>query len=113
MKLKKRTIKKLEEAGFSYTKEDDGTHTFAKYSPAGQDFSFSVEDAEDLGKLANKVYDYWNCYDPSDAAYIWLDSSGHGRNGAPYEMGDVYNDMLACEQYIDDVYEILYEEAYR
>lgn len=113
MKLKKRTIKRLEEAGFRYTQEDDGTHTFSRCSPEGQDFSFSVEDKKDLGELADEVYDYWNSFDPSEAAYIWLDSSGHGKNGAPYEMGDVYDDMVVCEGYIDEVYDILEEEWQR
>lgn len=25
--------------------------------------------------------------------YLWLDDEGHGSNGAPYDMKDVYEDM--------------------
>ena len=113
MKLKKRTIKKLEKAGFSYSKDEDtGEHYFGKSSPAGQDFSFMLNDEADIRDLCQACKKYYDSFDVSYEAYIWLDNTGHGKNGAPYEMKDVYEDMEACEQYIDDVFEILYEEAY-
>ena len=40
--------------------------------------------------------DYINDFDVSYEAYLWLDDTGHGRNGAPYEMIDVYEDMEEC-----------------
>lgn len=32
-------------------------------------------------------------YDVSYETYLWLDDEGHGSNGAPYDMKDVYEDM--------------------
>ena len=32
-------------------------------------------------------------FDVSEHAVIWLDESGHGVNGAPYDMKDVYEDF--------------------
>lgn len=98
-------IAKLEEHEFTVRHEEDEWE-FGKYSPAGQDFWFSVC-ANDIDELAEKVLDYYENFDVSEEAYIWLDHSGHGKNGAPYDMKDVYEDMKACEEYIDEVYEII------
>lgn len=90
--------------------EYDGTIYLSKYSPAGHDFGFYVEKVESIEEFADKIYDQYNEYDVSEAAYIWLDESGHGINGAPYDMKDVYEDMEACQQNILELYELI-EEA--
>lgn len=100
-------IEKLEEHGFTVSHEGDEWE-FGKYSPAGQDFWFTVY-ADDMDELAEKVLDYYENFDVSEEAYLWLDHSGHGKNGAPYDMKDVYEDMKSCEDYIDEVYEIIQE----
>ena len=100
----------IEKHEWSIDYEDDGTIYFSKYSPAGQDFGFYVESVNTLEELADKVYDQYNEYDVSEAAYLWLDDSGHGKNGAPYDMEDVYKDMEACEQNIFELYKLI-EEA--
>ena len=41
-------------------------------------------------------------YDVSYETYLWLDNTGHGKNGAPYELEDILEDIKACEQYIQD-----------
>ena len=109
MKLGKKLIKKIEEHGFSIT-YDDGQYYFGKYSSAGQDFGFYIEEQDSLYKFAETILDYYHNYDPSEEASLWLDDSGHGKNGAPYEMIDVYNDMVECEQFIYELYEIIEEE---
>lgn len=100
-------IAKLEAHDFTVRREEDEWE-FGKYSPAGQDFWFTVY-ANDIDELAEKVLDYYENFDVSEEAYLWLDHSGHGKNGAPYDMKDVYEDMKACEDYIDEVYEIIQE----
>ena len=91
--------------------DGDYTFVFQKYSPAGQDFSFEV-DMEDnnIQYLLDNINKYFLSYDCSEEAYLWLDDTGHGRNGAPYDMKDVYEDMQACEQAILDLYHILLNE---
>ena len=84
--------------------------SFEKYSPAGQDFYFSVsvpnEDDEDIfyDNVADAIYKYWEGFDVSYETYIWLDETGHGRNGAPYDMMDVYKDMEACADMTHDLW---------
>ena len=87
---------------------DDGTIYFSKYSPAGQDFGFEVGGTS-LEEIAENIYDYYDGYDASYEASLWLDSDGHGKNGAPYDMKDLYEDMEACEQNVLELYNIIKE----
>ena len=90
--------------------ETEVCFSFEKYSPAGQDFCVSVsvpnEDDEDIfyDNVADAIYKDWEDFDVSYETYIWLDETGHGRNGAPYDMMDVYKDMEACETMIHDLW---------
>ena len=83
---------------------------FSKYSPAGQDFYFEVsvpnEDNEYIvfDYFKNAIYKYWEGFDVCYETYIWLDETGHGRNGAPYDMKDLYEDTQACADMIHDLW---------
>ena len=83
---------------------------FSKLSPAGQDFNFTrdvdYEDDEDyvFAELRDAVYSYWENFDVCEETYIWLDNTGHGMNGAPENMKDLYEDMQACEDMIHDLW---------
>ncbi len=92
----------------TWDKNEDGTKfvTFSKYSPEGQDFNCEVE-YNNLDEIWNKVFEYYKSYDPSYEASLWLDDEGHGKNGAPYEMIDVYNDMKVCEEMLCELYQAL------
>lgn len=48
--------------------------------------------------------DYYDCFDPDTRTYLWLDSSEHGRNGAPHHMKDVLEDMKAVKKMIGYLY---------
>ena len=109
LQFNEKLIREIQNHGYSISFDDNGQITFRKYSPAGQDFSFTV-DGSTLVELANNIYDYYENYDISYEAYLWLDEWGHGKNGAPYDMKDVYEDMEECERYIYDLYEIIREE---
>lgn len=87
--------------------------SFEKSSPAGQDFYISVsvpnEEDEDIfyDNVTDAIYEYWEGFDVSYETYIWLDETGHGKNGAPNDMMDVYKDMKACEDMIHDLWLVL------
>lgn len=108
MKLSQKLIQTIKDHDFSVY-EDERGYDFGKYSSEGQDFSFYIEKQESLGDFANEVLNYYNDYDPSEEASLWLDDTGHGKNGAPYKMIDVYNDMVECEGFIYELYEIILE----
>ena len=106
MKLKKALIKALEAADFTINIDDESIR-FQKYSPEGQDFFFVISATGSLTDIFNSIYDYYDGFDPSEEAYLWLDNSGHGKHGAPYDMGDVYQDMVVCKGYIKEAAEIV------
>ena len=99
----KAIIKKAESLGWNIDISDNEI-TFNQYSPEGQDFSFSIDKTDDIEELVNSIYERYDNYDVSSEAYLWLDSDGHGMNGAPYDMKDLYEDMEACKDMINDLY---------
>lgn len=105
-----KVIDKIRNAEFSVSHECGDQYNFGKYSPAGQDFSFSVEIGNSLSEFAQNVLNYYDDFDVCYETYLWLDSDGHGTNGAPYDMKDLYEDMEACREIIYELYEII-EEA--
>ena len=91
-------------------KETEVCFSFSKFSPAGKDFYFEVsvpnEDDEDTfcENVADAIYTYWEDFDVSYETYLWLDDTGHGKNGAPHNMKDLYEDMQACSDMIHDLW---------
>lgn len=111
MKIKKeirRTIEQIRELGWSVSMEENSTYVeLSKYSPAGQDFFFTIDTENDRDRFIDNIYNYYENFDVSYETYLWLDESGHGKNGAPYDMKDLYEDMEACEKMIKELYDSL------
>ena len=84
------------------TEIDGNTLTFYKTAPNGLDFSFEVDIGCDIEDFLDIVDNYYQNFDVSYETYLWLDNTGHGKNGAPYELEDILEDIKACEQYIQD-----------
>ena len=84
---------------------DDGLE-FSKTSDAGQDFNFTVT-GDSTEDIITEIREYHDNFDTSEEAYLWLDESGHGKNGAPYDMKDVYEDMEQCNEMVEELYETL------
>ena len=106
------------EAGWSvYIEDETEDHIcfdFGKYSPAGQDFHVSAElEDMEINTLMDNLNSRYADFDCSEETYLWLDSTGHGKNGAPYEMIDVYKDMEWCENKIYELFEIIQHEEIR
>ena len=80
--------------------------TFSQFSPAGQDFNVEVS-ANNLQELSKKLNEYFENYDISYEAYLWLDNTGHGINGSPYDMRDLYEDMEACQKMLKELSEAI------
>lgn len=55
----------------------------------------------DPDTLIKSVREYYENYDPDEEAYLWIGDDGHGRNGAPYRMRDVLDDMEEAEKMIE------------
>lgn len=100
-------LKKAKEIGWSVNSCDEYI-TLGKPSPAGQDFSMDIElNEDDTDKLIKEIHAYHESFDVSYEAYVWLGQDGHGMNGAPYDMRDLYDDMEACKENIKELYDTL------
>lgn len=83
----------------------------SKYSPAGQDFGFYIEcETGDADEFINAVEGYYNSYDPCEEAAIWLGPDGHGKNGAPYDLRDLIEDMEECKSNVKGLIDLLRQE---
>lgn len=77
---------------------------------AGRDFSFSVEmKCANINSLIENIEEYYEGFDVDYETYIWLDQFGHGRNGAPYRVRAVLEDMEATEKMIEELLEAIKE----
>lgn len=102
----KEIIEKIESLGWSVY-IDEVVVTLGKFSSAGQDFNIVVDLEEDVEDFIENIY---NCYENFDVSYetsLWIDNEGHGINGAPYDMKDVYEDMEECKEFIYELYQDL------
>lgn len=92
---------------FTCHKESDDYYRISKYTPAGQNWGIELVINDNIEKVYKDLRSIYNSFDPSEEAYCWLDNTGHGTNGAPYEMVDVYNDMVECKKYINELCELV------
>lgn len=110
-------FEKAQENEWSIQHEDENIYLLGKYSSAGQDFSITIDTEADPALFLNNLYERHSNFDVSEEASYWLDESGHGKNGAPYDMKDVYEDMEECRDNILELYSALhdyyYEEIYK
>lgn len=83
---------------------DDSSITFQTYTTYGQDCSFTLDIEERAEDFCDSLYNYYDSFDVSTETYYWLDSEGHGANGAPYDMMDVYNDMAEYKDKIEELW---------
>ena len=115
MELKDKIIKVAEENGWSvYIDDETEDHIcfdFGKYSLAGQDFHVSAElEDMEIETLMDNLNSRYADFDCSEETYLWLDNTGHGTNGAPYDMKDLYEDMEACQEMIMELYNVFNNE---
>ncbi len=64
---------------------------------------------DDLDSLVGNIKEYYDNFDVDEEAYLWLDETGHGKNGAPYRMKDVVKDMEEAEKMIDRLLDSILE----
>lgn len=84
---------------------------FSKFTPYGQDFNFQAGmERDDLQTLIDSIIYFLDGFDPDSEAYLWLGPDGHGKNGAPYNMKDIVEDMEAAGDMVLDLC-IAYQEA--
>ena len=99
------------ETGWSVSTDTDSGCTqfeFSKFTPAGQDFNFTVEVKDNnISQLTNNILEYYESFDPDYEASLWIGEDGHGKNGAPYSIKDIVDDMESAEEMVYELYEKL------
>ena len=102
----------LNEAGFSISKcrgwMCQNAVEFEKYSSYGRDFTFTIE-GDSYDEFIENMREYYDNFDISYETYLYLDDEGHGANGAPYDMLDVYRDTEECAGFIEEALRIIEE----
>ncbi len=98
---------KLSDLGFKVSNWQSNGNSYScdiqKYSPAGQDCNFTLDMEKDNPASAAKALDeLYENYDPDEETMLWIGPDGHGKNGAPYHMSDVLNDMKAVEKDLEN-----------
>lgn len=98
-------LQKAEELNWKVDyKKEEATITFSRFSPEGQEYSFTINVYSSIYATIENIWEYVESYDISYETYIWLDNFGHGKDGAPYDMKDVYEDMEWCLEKTKDLY---------
>lgn len=83
--LKSMLIDKAEELEWSVEFEEGscGRYVeFSKYSPAGEDFGFSVY-FDEIEDIPNEVMKYYNSFDIDDHIEMWVEAKNNGVGGVP------------------------------
>lgn len=108
--LKEDLKAKLDEICWSaYENEKDVD--FSTCTASGGDIDIVIDKGENLTDLAHNIYEYWNNYDVSYETSLWIGEDGHGINGAPYDIKELYEDMEGVKNMINDLYNIINKEA--
>lgn len=106
-------FEKAQENDWTVEHDDDNNYSLGKYSSAGQDFNITIDTEADPELFLHNLYERYSGFDVSEEASYWLDESGHGKNGAPYDMKDVYEDMEECRDNILELHGMLEDYYYR
>lgn len=112
-------LKLADDLGWSYNVSDTPNERgevcveLEKCSPQDQDFIATIWfENENEQDFIDKLRNYWENYDPDEEAVAWVGNDGHGKNGAPYSIRDILNDMEDCKSMLRELYIEFYNNAY-
>lgn len=111
MEMLKKSLGKAEHLGWSI-KEDGCYYLLSRKSPAGISVIIEFSKPKNMKKFIENVFDAYQKYDVSCETMNWVDGTGHGRNGAPYELEDVLNEIKWCKNSIAELWYELKEIEY-
>ncbi len=123
IEIRRKRIKELvdkvtviaENDDWSVYNHDDKYNTvdlyISKYSSMDQDFGFYIEcETGKTDEFIKAVEDYYNSYDPSEEASLWIGPDGHGKNKAPDRLEDILEDMKECKSNVRRLIDLLKRE---
>lgn len=112
-------LKLAEDLGWSYNVSDTPNERgevcvdLEKYSPQGQDFIATIWfENENEHNFIKALREYWQDYDTDEEACKWIGEDGHGKNGAPYSIRELLDDMEDCKGMLRELYVAFHNKAY-
>lgn len=103
--LKQKLIAKAEELQWSVNIYNEKEWEFEKYSPAGEDFVFSIA-VKNVKDVWQKVREYANNFDTEEHVKMWAQTSG--TKGVP-SIRVLVEDADAIDQMLDELADALLE----
>lgn len=104
----KKVTEIAEALGWSITVDGEDAD-FQYYTSYGQDCHMNITLTEDHDLFLRRIYEEYETYDVSEETALWIDSTGHGKNGAPHDIEDILNDMKEFEAAMLELWENLKE----
>ena len=88
----------IESLGWNVYRDGDGYVELSQYSPAGEDFSFTVSEND----LIEDVKDYAESFDSEEHAAMWYDAKQRGIRGVP-SLHELVEDADAIQEMLEDL----------
>ncbi len=123
MELRRKRIKELIDRVTEIAEDDDwSVHNndenynkidlyFSKYSSRDQDFGFYIDyNSGDIDGFINAIEEYYESYDPSEEAVLWIGEDGLGMNGAPSDIAEILADMNECKDNVKNLIDLFYQK---
>ena len=71
----------------------------------GVTYDFGIElSVEDFCDLTREVFDRYEGFDPDEETALWIGPDGHGKNGAPYHIQDILDEMNQIDEELRKLY---------
>lgn len=99
-----------EKKGWNVTFTDNNKYlsiaNFQRYTTAGQDYSFSIDiNDNDPQDFLDRLGEFYNDFDYEEETILWVGEDGHGKNGAPYHLTDILEDMKEVDSSLCKLHE--------
>ena len=97
--LPKKYVTICESLGWNVTEyPDENCVDLSQYSPAGEDFIFTVE----IENFPEEVGAYYNGFDPEEHVAMWMDAKRSGTSGIP-SIRELVKDADAIDSMLADL----------
>lgn len=101
--LKRKLIEKAQELGWTVN-VDENCWEFGKYSPAGEDFWFSISNND----IVHELLEYYEGFDTEDHVMMHMEARRNGVSGVP-SLKVLVADADDIEKMIEELYDALHE----
>ena len=83
----------------------DGEYEFETYSPAGEDFIFSIPTNDDPSYVVGSIIDYADSFGVDEHVELWI--GGRAQNGIPSSVRELVEDAEEIKSMLDDLAEAM------